>query len=135
MEKDGYCFNTNNKQPKMVKEEKIEYWKNIFIDFVSSNLSIKQYCRNNKISRDAFRYWKDKLQVIEDYTFESPYEPIHDPIRKQNSTFIEFNLKDIKSDEISKTFKLNLNKLTLTIDSKQNDSFIKLLIKELQKLV
>ncbi len=135
LELDGFRFDAHGFISKEYMKSKSEYWKLVFEDFIKSNLSIKQYCNINGISRDSFRYWKDKLLLSENYSFSSPYEPIHDPIKKQNSNFIEFNLKDIETDEISKSFKLNLDGISLTIDSKQNKYFIIKLIKELQGLL
>lgn len=87
------------------------------------------------LSRDKFRYWKEKLYILEGYDFESPYQPVHDSTRRNNNTFIEFNLKDLESDSLSKIFRLDLNNISITIDSKENISFIIHLIKQLEGLL
>lgn len=135
LELEGFSFKTKMNKSIEVRIRKAEDWKIIFETYKKSNLSIKRFCLLHGLSRDQFRYWKEKLYVLEGYDFKSPYLPIHDSKKKNNNTFIEFNLKDLESDTISKIFRLDLNNVSITIDSKENTSFILHLIKNLEALL
>ncbi len=135
LEQEGFSFRTKTDNSTEATLHKAEQWKKIFEVYRKSNLSIKKFCSLHGLSRDQFRYWKEKLYILEGYDFKSPYLPIHDSMKKQNNTFIEFTLNDLESDDLSKTFRLDLTNVSLIIDSKQNNSFIQYLIKELSKFI
>lgn len=137
LELEGFCFKANGHGDKSMEAtiRRAEDWKIIFENYKKSNLSIKRFCLLHGLCRDKFRYWKEKLYILEGYDFESPYLPIHDSMKKNNNTFIEFNLKDLESDSVSKIFKLDFNNISITIDSRENKSFIIHLIKQLEGLL
>lgn len=122
----------NNKE---IERNKIkQHWKKIFEDYIESKMPIKAYCRENKISRDRFRYWKEQLEW-DGFKFKSPYAATHEATKKVNDNFIVFNLNDITRAEISKTLQIKLSSLTINIDPNTNKYFIKKLIKELEGII
>lgn len=122
----------NNKEIERIETK--QYWKNIFNDYIESKMPIKQYCRENKISRDRFRYWKEQLE-FDGFKFKSPYSATHEATKKANDNFIVFNLSSIDKDEINKTLQIKLSSLTINIDPSTNKYFIKKLIKELGEFI
>lgn len=65
---------------------RLKTWKGIINDRIQSGLSVKAYCEEHNISRDAYMYWLRQLRALE--------------IGKQNTTFAELIVTDIKSDPI-----------------------------------
>lgn len=135
LELEGFKFESNGDKSLESTLKRAKRWKLIFEEYRKSKLSIKRFCLINGLCRDQFRYWKEKLYILEGYDFKSPYLPIHDEVKKQNNTFIEFKINDLESDELSKTFRIDLTNVSLVIDSKHNTSFIQYLVKELSKFL
>lgn len=44
-----------------LSQEKKQEWKNIILKQQASKLSIKHWCKENKISANRFYYWKQRL--------------------------------------------------------------------------
>jgi ethanolamine utilization cobalamin adenosyltransferase len=71
--------------------EKRQAWKQRVEDWLTSGISVKKWCENNKIPEGTFYYWKvqflPKLQLSKNSFIELP---------KEKTTAIEIEIKGVK---------------------------------------
>lgn len=65
---------------------RLKTWEGIVNDRIQSGLTVKAYCEEHNISRDAYMYWLRQLRAVE--------------IGKQRTTFAELIVADVKPDPI-----------------------------------
>lgn len=97
-----------------VREEtqliRLKTWEGIINDRIQSGLTIKSYCEEHNISRDAYMYWLRQVRAME--------------LAKKNTAFAELIVSDIKSDPIPvgepSPITINIGRGSITVSDKES---------------
>lgn len=89
---------------------RLKSWKNIIEDRLESGLTIKEYCQEHDISRDAYMYWLRQLRAAE--------------LMNKENMFTELVVSDIPEPvaviPVQSPITINVGKASITVQDKES---------------